>query len=157
MPSYYVTYGGDRVTFQGVSGPVAWYHDPRPQTDQYVELWKNPGYTYVANMPLSQPISAFDELAISMCIHSSTNMESTQHVFYVPVTGLSSTGYCVIATPYSRRTATPLNMHRLTKFGSVSGTGLSALSGCSISFNPWYKSPNANTMISAVSGVKYAK
>lgn len=24
MPSYYVTYGGDRVTFHGVSGPVSW-------------------------------------------------------------------------------------------------------------------------------------
>lgn len=157
MPSYYVTYGGDRLTFQGVSGPVVWEHDTRPKTDQYVELWRNPGKSMVSSMPLSQPISAFDALAISMMIPSSNTMESTENIYYMPTTGLSGNIYQAFGVPYNRSASSPQRMIRMIKFRGISGTSLSAESGAIVQWNPWSTAINNATQISAISGVKYAK
>lgn len=59
MPSYYVTYGGNRLTYPGVSGPIDWYHEPG-----YHEtlLWS--GSTGQGTINLSGDPSAYDVLRI---------------------------------------------------------------------------------------------
>lgn len=157
MPdSYYITYGGNRLTYPGVTGAVAW-EDPRPLTDTYVELWRNPGTSMISSMPLSQPISAFDALAISMMIPSSNTMESTENIYYMPTTGLSGNIiYQALGVPYNRSASSPQRMIRMIKFRGISGTSLSAESGAIVQWNPWYTAINNATIVSAISGVKYA-
>lgn len=155
--SYCITFGGNRVTYPGVTGPVAWEYDPRPKTDQYVELWRNPGTSMVSSMPLSQPVSAFDVLAISMMMPGTTS-ENTENIYYMPTMNLTS-NYVSFGVPFNRSAATPKFMNRVIKFSALGqasgGTGISALSGGVISWNPWATATGSTTYISAISGVKY--
>lgn len=159
--SYYITYGGNRLTFPGATGSVAWeYKYPLPKTDQYVELWRNPGTSMVSSMPLSQPVSAFDALAICMFIPGTTN-ENTENIYYMPTTGLSGNIYQSFGVPYNRSASSPRWMTRMIKLSSLGtasgGTGITAVSGAVLQWNAWSTAINNATHISAISGVKYAK
>ena len=155
MPdSYYITYGGNRLTYPGVTGAVAW-EDPRPLTDTYVELWKNTGTSMVSSMPLSQPISAFDALAISMMVPFSA-YELTENIYYMPTTGLSGSIAQSFGVPYNRSASSPQRMIRMIKFRGIDGTSLSAESGAIVQWNPWSTAINNSTIVSAISGIKYA-
>ncbi len=159
--SYFVTFGDNRLTFPGATGSVAWeYRIPLPKTDQYVELWRNPGTSMVSSMPLSQPVSAFDALAISLMIPGTT-IENTENIYYMPTTGLTGNFYQSFGVPYNRSASSPKWMTRMIKFSSLGtasgGTGITAVSGAVVQWNTWGTAINNATNISAISGVKYAK
>lgn len=141
---------------------MAWEYNrhPLPKTDQYVELWRNPGTSMVSSMPLSQPVSAFDALAISLFIPGTT-IENTENIYYMPTTGLSGNIYQSFSVPYNRSASSPRYMNRLIKLSSLGtaagGTGITAVSGAVVAWNPWATAINNSTNISAISGVKYAK
>ena len=77
--SYYITFGGNRVTYPGVSGSVAW-EAPEPPKILVEELYKNPTSAAVASIPLTKPLSAIDYGQI----HAGwSNVGNSQQVFTV--------------------------------------------------------------------------
>lgn len=77
--SYYITYGGNRLTFPGATGSVAWEATEPPKI-LVEELYKNPTSGAVASIPLSKPLSAFDYVQI----HAGwTRSGQSQQVFTV--------------------------------------------------------------------------
>lgn len=100
MPSYYVTYGGDRVTFQGVSGPVAWYHEPG-----YSEtlLWS--GSQASGTLTLSGDPSAYDMLRIVPGGPDQGKNSISYNPLEVTYKTLSSTNNVIFENPFYSNTA----------------------------------------------------
>lgn len=64
--SYYITYGGNRVTFGGVQGPVAWEYVPPPVRRYEYTLYHNSGRVGVSAGTLNSSISGFDEIMVGV-------------------------------------------------------------------------------------------
>lgn len=117
MPSYYVTYGGDRVTFQGVSGPVAWYHEPG-----YHEtlLWS--GSKASGTISLSGEPSAYDVIRIVPGGANQGNNSLAYNPLEVTYKTLSATNNVIFENAFYNSTAV----------SSISGMWFGGiLTGCS--------------------------
>ena len=100
MPSYYVTYGGNRLTYQGVSGPVAWYHEPG-----YHEtlLWS--GSQASGTITLSGDPSAYDMLRIVPGGQDQAKNSISYNPLEVTYKTLSSTNNVIFENPFYTETA----------------------------------------------------
>ena len=151
-PSYFVTYGGDRLTFPGATGSVAWeYRHPLPKTDTVTELWKNTGTTFINPVPLSANVSAYDALLINY----GQNLVQQTVLWPVSYSGVSSTIETVVGL--TRNNATPYYMHRGMRLQIQNGSSITAVSSVAQSYNPYACIQNSFIVINGVSGVKYAK
>jgi hypothetical protein len=61
--SYYITYGGNRLTFPGATGSVAWEYAP-PTGYYETLLWSGDAYAQNASLNLSAHPSAFDSIRV---------------------------------------------------------------------------------------------
>ena len=84
--SYYVTYGGNRVTFGGTPGPVAWEYVPPPVRRYEYTLWKSPEYAGKASGTLPSALSAFDEVVVGLGWQDGFNIHGVEYKSYV-ITG----------------------------------------------------------------------
>ena len=64
--SYFVTYGGDRLTYGGTPGPVAWEYVPPPVRRYEYTLYHNAGRSGVSAGTLNSSISGFDEIMVGV-------------------------------------------------------------------------------------------
>jgi hypothetical protein len=62
--SYFVTYGGNRVTFGGTPGPVAWEYVPPPVRRYEYTLWKSPDGEGRNSGTMVSAFSSFDEVVV---------------------------------------------------------------------------------------------
>lgn len=76
--SYCVTYGGDRITFGGTPGPVAWEYVPPPVRRYEYTLYHNSGRVGVSAGTLNSSISGFDELMVGVGWPNSYNQFGIQ-------------------------------------------------------------------------------
>lgn len=120
--SYYLTYGGDRLTLPGATGSVAWEYVP--PTGYYEQLlWSGDIYAQNATAGLSAHPSAFD--TIRTVVGGGNAIGNSQL-------------YVTLTTPYKQLSATNRLFFNLPMFGSTSTNGVTAgwmfgseLSGCS--------------------------
>lgn len=63
--SYYITYGGNRLTFPGVSGSVAWEYAPPVRRYEYT-LYSNPAHSGVSAGTLNSSITGFDQIMVGV-------------------------------------------------------------------------------------------
>lgn len=62
--SYFVTYGGDRLTYGGTPGPVAWEYVPPPVRRYEYTLWKSPDGQGRNSGTMASAFSSFDEIVV---------------------------------------------------------------------------------------------
>lgn len=62
--SYFITFGGNRVTYPGVTGPVAWEYVPPPVRRYEYTLWKSPDGQGRNSGTMASAFSSFDEIVI---------------------------------------------------------------------------------------------
>lgn len=62
--SYYITYGGNRLTFPGTTGSVAWEYVPPPVRRYEYTLWKSPDGEGRNSGNMTSAFSSFDEIVI---------------------------------------------------------------------------------------------
>ena len=126
--SYYITFGGDRVTYPGVSGSVAWEYVP-----SYTEtlLWK--GDAYKDTMTLSGYPSAYDVIRIVPGGGNQGNNSMLYNPLEVSWRTLSSTNTVVLENPMFGATAASG-----VTVGWWFGAQLTGCSGTSWTFNVGY-------------------
>lgn len=64
--SYFITYGGNRVTFPGTTGSVAWEYVPPPVRRYEYTLYHNTGRGGVSAGTLNSSITGFDEIMVGI-------------------------------------------------------------------------------------------
>lgn len=62
--SYYITYGGNRLTFPGATGSVAWEYVPPPVRRYEYTLWKSPDGEGRNSGTMVSAFSSFDEVVV---------------------------------------------------------------------------------------------
>lgn len=120
--SYYITYGGNRLTFPGATGSVAWEYAP-PTGYYETLLWSGDAYAQNASLNLSAHPSAFDSIRVEA--YGADQIGNSQ----IPLT---------LQCPYKQLSANSQLFLKLPFFGSTASTGVTIgyyfggiLTGCS--------------------------
>lgn len=80
--SYYITYGGNRLTFPGATGSVAWEYVPPPVRRYEYTLWKSPDYSGHVSGTLPSALSAFDEVVVGLGWQDGFNLHGVEYKTY---------------------------------------------------------------------------
>jgi len=119
--SYYITYGGNRLTFPGVTGSVVWEYAP-PTGYYETLLWSGDAYAQNASLNLSAHPSAFDSIRVEA--YGADQIGNSQ----IPLT---------LQCPYRQLSANNQLFLKLPFFGSTASTGVTVgyyfggiLTGC---------------------------
>lgn len=75
--SYYVTYGGNRVTFPGSIGSVAWEYAPPVRRYEYT-LYRSPDHVGVSAGTLNSSITGFDQIMVGVGWNNAYSQFGTQ-------------------------------------------------------------------------------
>jgi hypothetical protein len=147
--SYFITYGGNRLTLPGVTGSVAWEYVPvPPKTDRVYQLWSGAYGSTASSITLPSAVSSFDALIIDF------GQNGIQQQIYWPISN-ATTGRVDAYITMVRSSTSPYWMHRAERIDISAVSSLHIASGAVIQYNPWNFANNALTTITNVKGVKY--
>ena len=109
--SYYITYGGNRLTFPGATGSVAWEYapppPPPPPPGYYATmLWSGDAYAQNASLNLSAHPSAFDSIRVIARGADQLSNSQIPLTLQVPYRQLSSQNQLFMKLPFFGSTAT---------------------------------------------------
>lgn len=157
--SYYVTFGGNRLTFGGPTGSIAWEYNssaPLPKTDTVTQLWRNTGTAVVNLMPLSDNAYNYDALLVEF------GRSEVQQTLLWPISnsgndGISGTACMTI----SRCSPGSIGAYGWNHYGirldvESAGAYIREASSYRQSYRTWGTGISAQP-IYGISGVKYAK
>lgn len=163
--SYYITYGGNRLTFPGATGSVAWEYVPPPKFSRYeISIFGGPSAGGSASGTASMPFTAFDQIGVKATYSGELAAHGNGYWWWYDVSSIS--GRNMMSVPFML--CNNANFHKAQSLFSLNMTaGSFAFSGNSA--NPrWdiYTPLTANTklqsttlqrarLIGEIVGVKY--